>query len=99
MGNSCDDPLPYLSLPVGVSRQDLIYGGLEVILYDHHHFFSDSNIGGMRLCTPQKKFEMSPDASPANSRSPSPLPGDNLSKSKAVAVETIIISLHIHCVS
>ena len=51
-----------------------------MILYDHHHFVSDSNIGGMRMCVPQKKTELEfPDASPASSRSSSPMPGDNMS--------------------
>ena len=52
-------------------------GGLEVILYDHHHFSHDINIGGVRLCVPQKKavknYFLSPDVSPARSQSASPV--------------------------
>lgn len=60
-----------------LSKQDLVEGGLEIILYDHRVFFHDSNIGGVRLCTPQphnwpRKWSVSPDASPARSRSGSP---------------------------
>ena len=38
----------------GVDKYDLIHGGVEVLLYDHHKFFSKSLIGGLRLSLPQK---------------------------------------------
>lgn len=69
--------LMLLYIHVGVPRDSLVNGGLEVIIYDHHHFSHDINIGGVRLCIPQKKpaksFSLSPDASPARSQSASPL--------------------------
>ncbi len=37
---------------------DLINGGLEVILYDHHKFSHDGNIGGLRMCVPRKKLPL-----------------------------------------
>ena len=62
---------------IGVSRNNLLNGGLEVIIYDHHHFSHDVNIGGVRLCIPQKKptksYSLSPDVSPARSQSASPV--------------------------
>ena len=58
-------------------------GGLEVSLYDHHHFSGDHAIGGLRLCRPKRKeersltFSMSEDASPCRSRSASPAADTN----------------------
>ena len=71
----------YLALRYkGVPKESLLNGGLEVILYDHHHFSHDINIGGLRFCIPEKKpaksFSLSPDASPARSLSASPGPGE-----------------------
>ena len=67
--------------PSGVSRDDLIDGGLEVILYDHHKFSHDNNIGGLRMCVPRKKISLqqlnrralSATNSPLGSRGSSPI--------------------------
>ena len=70
----------YYNIIKGVPKESLLNGGLEVILYDHHHFSHDINIGGLRFCIPEKKpaksFSLSPDASPARSQSASPVPGE-----------------------
>ncbi|XP_019858902.1 PREDICTED: uncharacterized protein LOC109587114 isoform X2 [Amphimedon queenslandica] len=39
----------------GIDNLDLLHGGLEVLLYDHHLFFNDSLIGGLRLSIPQRR--------------------------------------------
>ena len=69
----------------GVDSLDLAQGGLEVLLYDHHVFFSDNLVGGVRLSVPQKRPTdrlSAPKAlsnsvgylvSPPNSRSSSPI--------------------------
>ena len=59
-----------------LSHQDLVYGGLEVTLRNHHTLIHDAMIGGVRLCVPLKK--PSPDGSPRGSRSYSPVgPAEN----------------------
>ena len=40
----------------GIDKYDLIHGGIELLLYDHHKFFSNSLIGGVRLTHPQRIF-------------------------------------------
>ena len=61
---------PPLPPPPALSHQDLVYGGLEVTLRNHHTLIHDAMIGGVRLCVPLKK--PSPDGSPRGSRSYSP---------------------------
>ena len=58
----------------GLKRSDIIIGGLEVILYDHHRVLHDAIVGGIRLSVPLKNdvIKTLPDASPARSRSNSP---------------------------
>ncbi len=38
----------------GIDAFDLSHGGIELLLYDHHKFFSNSLIGGIRLTQPQR---------------------------------------------
>lgn len=54
----------------GVDKTDLLDGGLEVTVCDHHTFLNDTIMGGVRLCVPQKSD--SPNNSLYNGRS-SPL--------------------------
>jgi hypothetical protein len=66
----------------GVTKEELVNGGLEVMLYDHHHFSGDDVIGGLRMCVPRKKEDVSPSpspdtASPDLTRSYSPMPNIN----------------------
>ena len=49
----------------GVSKEELVNGGLEVMLYDHHHFSGDHNIGGVRMCVPKRKDQLTPRVSPS----------------------------------
>ena len=72
----------------GVDVYDLLQGGLEVLLYDHHTFISDTLVGGMRLSIPQKNISEANKrfslgglpllSSPATSRSSSPIPSPSL---------------------
>lgn len=69
----------------GIDNLDLLHGGLEVLLYDHHLFFNDSLVGGLRLSIPQRRSTdklCAPSVvssnigylvSPPNSRSSSPV--------------------------
>lgn len=56
-----------------------------MILYDHHKFTHNTNIGGLRMCVPKKKTILpqlqnnvvSATSSPVGSRGSSPVPLEN----------------------
>lgn len=63
----------------GLTKADLVLGGLEVLLYDYHRVFSDVNIGGIRLSAPVRTDTIraySPSVSPPASRPRSSSPGE-----------------------
>ena len=89
----CTFTFPFLlHLPQGLTKHDIINGGLEVILYDHHKFASDSNIGGLRICLPKKRVQHelirndSSDSSSFGSRGASPVPAELSPNGKATCI-------------
>lgn len=81
----------------GVTKEELVNGGLEVMLYDHHHFSGDHNIGGLRMCVPRKKEDVyhSGSASPDHASSPvltrSFSPGLNINSKFNNSTDTITV--------